>query len=557
MGPKGATIKRIQQQTRTYIVTPSRDKEPVFEVTGLPENVETARKEIEAHIAFRTQQQAAGVGGDIPANGFYGDLDDISSFGGSHSSNSCSTGCSNSQNGIARGSNLLQHQMSGSANSNSHQNLTMNGINAGPSGNTGIMQGASGNITNGGFGSNGVGSSYGSTNPSSFNSGFTQSSNGNGLSTTSAKGIILQNLIESNNLQDLMALKGTCSNPSGAWSTGDSHDSGIGSSPPFDGIRGVMSGMVQGHSNISNGVSGHNGLSQNMKQGSNQHALLSHQSSLPTSAESFGSNRGSGVISGPGLGSSSLLWGELNKALGGLDLSSSTASVPNNNGPNTMNQGGSNLNGDHNKTSYNHVGARSSLDLGSLSRSDQVHDQSASIGASALASQLLQHQQQNMSCGGNGLRSLTNRDILSDMDSTTNSSSMRGMNGSSSVLQQNLEELLLHQTQNIGRLPSSASSTISSSSPPDSLQHTGGMMQQSVTSSNLKENQSSRSSTIDNTDQNCRDPEMVEGMPSYGNTTSASTTLTNAIPISSTSLGTPTQESEATSDDGRNGICAI
>ncbi len=32
VGPKGATIKRIQQQTHTYIVTPSRDKEPVFEV---------------------------------------------------------------------------------------------------------------------------------------------------------------------------------------------------------------------------------------------------------------------------------------------------------------------------------------------------------------------------------------------------------------------------------------------------------------------------------------------------------------------------------------------
>ena len=46
VGPKGATIKRIQQQTHTYIVTPSRDKEPVFEVTGLPENVDAARKEI-------------------------------------------------------------------------------------------------------------------------------------------------------------------------------------------------------------------------------------------------------------------------------------------------------------------------------------------------------------------------------------------------------------------------------------------------------------------------------------------------------------------------------
>lgn len=54
VGPKGATIKRIQHQTHTYIVTPSRDKEPVFEVTGMPESVETARREIEAHIALRT-----------------------------------------------------------------------------------------------------------------------------------------------------------------------------------------------------------------------------------------------------------------------------------------------------------------------------------------------------------------------------------------------------------------------------------------------------------------------------------------------------------------------
>jgi len=54
VGPKGATIKRIQQQTHTYIVTPSRDKDPVFEVTGLPDNVQMARREIEAHIAIRT-----------------------------------------------------------------------------------------------------------------------------------------------------------------------------------------------------------------------------------------------------------------------------------------------------------------------------------------------------------------------------------------------------------------------------------------------------------------------------------------------------------------------
>lgn len=54
VGPKGATIKHIQQQTHTYIVTPSRDKEPVFEVTGMPDNVQAARRQIEAHIELRT-----------------------------------------------------------------------------------------------------------------------------------------------------------------------------------------------------------------------------------------------------------------------------------------------------------------------------------------------------------------------------------------------------------------------------------------------------------------------------------------------------------------------
>ena len=56
VGPKGATIKRIQQTTNTYIITPGRDKEPVFEIAGLPENVEAAKIEIESHIAARTGQ---------------------------------------------------------------------------------------------------------------------------------------------------------------------------------------------------------------------------------------------------------------------------------------------------------------------------------------------------------------------------------------------------------------------------------------------------------------------------------------------------------------------
>ena len=54
MGPKGQTIKQIQLKTQTYIVTPSRERDPVFEITGLPESVEQARIEISNYIAART-----------------------------------------------------------------------------------------------------------------------------------------------------------------------------------------------------------------------------------------------------------------------------------------------------------------------------------------------------------------------------------------------------------------------------------------------------------------------------------------------------------------------
>ncbi|KAM5230602.1 RNA-binding protein MEX3D [Hipposideros larvatus] len=70
VGPKGATIKRIQQRTHTYIVTPGRDKEPVFAVTGMPENVDRAREEIEAHITLRTGAFTdTGPDSDFHANG--------------------------------------------------------------------------------------------------------------------------------------------------------------------------------------------------------------------------------------------------------------------------------------------------------------------------------------------------------------------------------------------------------------------------------------------------------------------------------------------------------
>lgn len=60
VGPKGSTIKRIQQNTNTYIVTPSRDSQPVFEIQGLPDNVEAAKVEIENYIILRTTSTSGG-----------------------------------------------------------------------------------------------------------------------------------------------------------------------------------------------------------------------------------------------------------------------------------------------------------------------------------------------------------------------------------------------------------------------------------------------------------------------------------------------------------------
>jgi len=95
VGPKGATIKRIQHQTHTYIVTPSRDKEPVFEVTGLPESVEAARREIEAHIAMRT-----GAGGGL-LDGADPDSSSAPGGGGNNGNNSDDLFSSFLKNGLS------------------------------------------------------------------------------------------------------------------------------------------------------------------------------------------------------------------------------------------------------------------------------------------------------------------------------------------------------------------------------------------------------------------------------------------------------------------------
>ncbi len=92
VGPKGTTIKRIQQQTHTYIVTPSRDKDPVFEVTGMPENVDRAREEIEAHIAMRT---AGSVDTIVDDDDFHYNGTDVGFESGSHRAWLFSGGVSN------------------------------------------------------------------------------------------------------------------------------------------------------------------------------------------------------------------------------------------------------------------------------------------------------------------------------------------------------------------------------------------------------------------------------------------------------------------------------
>ncbi|OAF65211.1 hypothetical protein A3Q56_07047 [Intoshia linei] len=51
VGPKGATIKRIQQKTQTFIVTPSPEREPVFELTGSKLNIKSAFDEIKEYVA--------------------------------------------------------------------------------------------------------------------------------------------------------------------------------------------------------------------------------------------------------------------------------------------------------------------------------------------------------------------------------------------------------------------------------------------------------------------------------------------------------------------------
>jgi hypothetical protein len=223
VGPKGATIKRIQQQTHTYIVTPSRDKEPVFEVTGLPENVDTARKEIEAHIALRTGS-AGGGGGLFDSMDSLEDTAGVNGYGGS-SVFSSSSGLSS----------LLSDSVVNANSTANHHNLL-------------ITQYSSNSILNG------INSSSNSSNSSGLGTNINNISN-------HLEDLHLHSLIESNNFDSKFNLtnggggnnnrdgasssNGSTSIGSTLWGCGESHDSGLGHSPPYD-SAGSLSGLANG-----------------------------------------------------------------------------------------------------------------------------------------------------------------------------------------------------------------------------------------------------------------------------------------------------------------------
>lgn len=206
VGPKGATIKRIQQQTHTYIVTPSRDKEPVFEVTGLPENVDTARKEIESHIALRTGSGMDGMDDCLGGmEGSYNTANSTNNFSNSAFSSSGSSSALSAMLSDATGNNtnILINKLSNS--SGGSGSSLMNGMGGGSSGNNSLDQLQLHGLLDG-------------------------NNSRNGFSSDKSREISIGSAL---------------------WGCSDSHDSGIGHSPPYD-----SSHSLSGLTNNGGGVGG-------------------------------------------------------------------------------------------------------------------------------------------------------------------------------------------------------------------------------------------------------------------------------------------------------------
>lgn len=53
VGVKGVTIKEIEKQTKAYIQSPTMDAEPIFTITGSPENCEKAMNLISRYLVLR------------------------------------------------------------------------------------------------------------------------------------------------------------------------------------------------------------------------------------------------------------------------------------------------------------------------------------------------------------------------------------------------------------------------------------------------------------------------------------------------------------------------
>merc|ERR1719297_671730 len=214
VGPKGATIKRIQQQTHTYIVTPSRDKEPVFEVTGLPENVEMARKEIEAHIELRTganMDSADNLPGDFgSAFGTGSPVLGLGSETGGPSSKSGLLGESCYNNSTS----ILSRLNSGGSN---HSSGGLNGLGS----NSFLSNNLNEMTLNSLLDSNNFDNKFDNKFDDKFDSNFdllSLSRGGGGAGREDAGRSIGRSL----------------------WGCGDSHDSGIGHSPPYDSAASVL-----------------------------------------------------------------------------------------------------------------------------------------------------------------------------------------------------------------------------------------------------------------------------------------------------------------------------
>jgi hypothetical protein len=114
VGPKGSTIKRIQQTTNTYIVTPSRDSQPVFEIQGQADCVEAAKVEIENYIMLRTNQPGGGPN---------------SSSSSSSSSSSASSSCSSKDDFCCSLSGLMISDNGHQQQSTQQQSHLPNGMN--------------------------------------------------------------------------------------------------------------------------------------------------------------------------------------------------------------------------------------------------------------------------------------------------------------------------------------------------------------------------------------------------------------------------------------------